>query len=100
MPGFIESHTHIQSIEHMEELSRYGVTTSFNLNYLNFTACDIFKAQVGLTDVITAGVPLIAPNSEHARTTPINKSMLVNNTSGPTVCLVGYGQRLRPYEDH
>lgn len=45
------------------------------------TSLPATSSQVGLTDVITAGIPLIAPKNDHARTTPINKSMLVDNTS-------------------
>ncbi|KAK7222396.1 hypothetical protein V2G26_010399 [Clonostachys chloroleuca] len=81
IPGPIDSHTHVQQISHMEDLSRYGVTTAFNMNCLNFTNCEIFKSQVGLTSIFTAGVPIIAPNSDHARTTPIPKSMLITDVS-------------------
>ncbi|VUC29139.1 unnamed protein product [Clonostachys rosea] len=81
IPGLIDSHTHVQQISHMEDLSRYGVTTAFNMNCLNFTSCEIFKSQVGLTSIFTAGVPIIAPNSDHARTTPIPKSMLITDVS-------------------
>ncbi|CAI6100962.1 unnamed protein product [Clonostachys chloroleuca] len=81
IPGPIDSHTHVQQISHMEDLSRYEVTTAFNMNCLNFTNCEIFKSQVGLTSIFTAGVPIIAPNSDHARTTPIPKSMLITDLS-------------------
>ncbi|CAG9991106.1 unnamed protein product [Clonostachys byssicola] len=81
IPGLIDSHTHVQQISHMEDLSRYGVTTAFNMNCMNFTKCEIFKSQVGLTSIFTAGVPIIAPNSDHARTTPISESMLITDVS-------------------
>ncbi|KAJ4176593.1 hypothetical protein NW755_014326, partial [Fusarium falciforme] len=81
MPRLIKSHNHIQLIEHMEDLRKYDATTSFNLKYFSFSTCSIFKAQVSLTDVITIGVPLIAPNSDHSRTAQTDKWILALNAS-------------------
>lgn len=92
MVSLVESLAHIQPQDHAEDLSRYGTELSFNLDYLNFNACGIFKAQIGLIDIITPGVPLIASNSDCFRAPSIDESIRVptQRVSCPPACPVGY----------
>lgn len=57
LPGLIESHAHPESIQHLEMLASWGVTTVMNMACHNYNLCDSLKGQIGLTDFKTAGNP-------------------------------------------
>ncbi|CAM1510461.1 Fc.00g007960.m01.CDS01 [Cosmosporella sp. VM-42] len=81
MPGLIESHNHVHSVSALEDLSSYGVTTALNMNCLNFTICNIMRSQVGLSSIFTAGVPVIAPEADHAKLVPLPSYMYITDPS-------------------
>ena len=66
IPGLIDSHNHVKTVEDLEELSGFGVTTTMMMACLSIPQCHSVQGHVGLTDVHIAGLAAIAPNSEHA----------------------------------
>ncbi|QKX61589.1 uncharacterized protein TRUGW13939_08741 [Talaromyces rugulosus] len=81
IPGLMDSHLHATSVSALEELSSYGVTTAFNMNCYNYTACDILRDQPGLTSAFFAGIPAVGPGSNHERLLRLPDSLLVNSSS-------------------
>jgi imidazolonepropionase-like amidohydrolase len=67
LPGLIDSHCHPESIDNLEQLTSYGVTTAFNMACMNYTVCDILRSPQGLTSIITTGFIAVAPGSPHAK---------------------------------
>ncbi|OBT66782.1 hypothetical protein VE03_04001 [Pseudogymnoascus sp. 23342-1-I1] len=66
LPGLIDSHIHLSSLDSLDTLSSYGVTTVMNMGCTNYTLCSALRDQTGLTSFITAGEGAVAPNSTHA----------------------------------
>jgi imidazolonepropionase-like amidohydrolase len=66
LPGLIDSHLHPYSLQHLEDLSSYGVTTAMGMSCFNYTVCHALRNQPGLTALFTAGFPAQGPNSSHA----------------------------------
>lgn len=81
LPGLIDSHMHVYLNGNLEEHSNYGVTMILNINYFNYTFCEELKQAVGLSSVITTGLPAIGPEGYHTMTTPITDSELVRSPS-------------------
>ncbi|KAM0257703.1 hypothetical protein ACHAQJ_004269 [Trichoderma viride] len=76
LPGLIDSHCHPLTIEHLEQMSSYGVTTAMDMGCSPEPACNTLRNQTGLTDFYSAGEIATSPNSTHA-TPPIGPPDLI-----------------------
>ncbi|KAJ7611899.1 hypothetical protein DFH06DRAFT_1485057 [Mycena polygramma] len=65
LPGLIDAHTHPISVDHLEALASYGVTTIVASCYPD-AVCDSLKNHTGLTDIRISGLSANSPNSTHA----------------------------------
>jgi imidazolonepropionase-like amidohydrolase len=81
LPGLIDSHTHIASVEELEAFSGYGVTTVLNMACFQYSMCVARRDQVGITSMFTAGIPAQGPNSSHANNFHTTPNELVYNPS-------------------
>jgi imidazolonepropionase-like amidohydrolase len=81
IPGLIDNHIHIGSVEGLENATSYGMTTAMNMACNNYTLCNLLKQQEGLTDFLTAGPPAVGPNSSHAEFQKLSPSQLVTDQS-------------------
>jgi hypothetical protein len=67
IPGLIDSHIHISSVQGLKNATSDATTTALNLACTNYTLCNLLKHQEGLADFLTAGHPAVGPNTSHAR---------------------------------
>lgn len=99
IPGLMDSHLHTTSVSDLEDLSSYGVTTAFNMNCYNYTACDILRDQPGLTSAFYASIPAVGPGSNHERMLHLPDSLLVNPSSqAPEVVSWAFGNNSDYYK--
>ncbi|KAJ9636577.1 hypothetical protein H2204_005177 [Knufia peltigerae] len=54
IPGLIDSHIHIDTVDTLELLSSYGVTTGMNMVCRNYTLCSALAEVTGLAQYLTA----------------------------------------------
>lgn len=81
LPGLIDSHFHPDSVEHLEEATRYGVTTGVIMACPIPHLCASLHGHVGVTKVILASTPGAAVNSIHGRLLGLNVSTALGNAS-------------------
>lgn len=80
LPGLIDSHCHPLTLEHLRQMSSYGVTTAIGMGCSPEPACNTLRNQTGLTDFYSAGEIATSPNSTHA-TPPTGPPDLISNAS-------------------
>ncbi|KAJ4857992.1 amidohydrolase family domain-containing protein [Trichoderma breve] len=80
LPGLIDSHCHPLTLEHLGQMSSYGVTTAIGMGCSPEPACNTLRNQTGLTDFYSAGEIATSPNSTHA-TPPTGPPDLISNAN-------------------
>jgi imidazolonepropionase-like amidohydrolase len=84
LPGLIDTHTHPSNITHLQDLSRYGVTTCVSMACFFPELCRSLQNHVGLVDVVLGSLPASAPGSIHGNIVAAvdrNQNRLVFNSS-------------------
>ncbi|KAJ3577650.1 hypothetical protein NPX13_g2912 [Xylaria arbuscula] len=84
VPGFIDAHAHPSNITDLQELSRYGVTTTMLMACFAPQLCQSLKNHTGLVDVLAGSLPAVAPGSVHGNIVVMvdgNEDRLVKNAS-------------------
>ena len=84
LPGLIDSHCHPSNITHLEELSRFGVTTGLVMACYSAQLCASLQNHPGLVDIRLGSAPAAAPGSVHGNiTAAVDKSgtLLVPNVT-------------------
>ncbi|KAL8791138.1 MAG: hypothetical protein Q9195_006035 [Heterodermia aff. obscurata] len=66
LPGFIDTHSHPQSVNDLNEQASYGITTTFVQAGGNPAARDSLTNHPGLTDLRFASLPAVATNDSTA----------------------------------
>lgn len=77
LPGFFDAHAHPGSVDDLETLSSYGVTTVLAQSCADYAFCASMRDQTGLTSYFTAGQPAMGPNSSHANNAHAQLSSLI-----------------------
>ena len=67
IPGLIDTHVHLLHAGHLEQLSKYGVTTALDMAMWPVTRVNSLRAKAGTTDIRSCGIPAVAPGSGHSR---------------------------------
>ncbi|KAI0439992.1 putative hydrolase [Xylaria telfairii] len=67
LPGFIDAHAHPSDITHLQDLSRYGVTTAMLMACFQPQLCQSLKNHSGLVDIVAGSLPAAAPGSLHGK---------------------------------
>jgi len=80
IPGLIDSHLHVGNVAALKSLTSYGVTTGINMACNSYQTCNLFKNEVGLATIFSAGIPAVAPSSAHARSLGLPSSLLIKST--------------------
>ncbi|KAI1422585.1 putative hydrolase [Xylaria sp. FL1777] len=65
LPGLIDAHAHPMNITDLQNLSRYGVTTTMVMACFQPQLCQSLKNHAGLVDAMTGSLPAAAPGSVH-----------------------------------
>lgn len=86
LPGFIDSHFHPETVAHLKEAARYGVTTGIVMACPEPLLCASLQGHIGLPRLILASSPGAAVGSVHGRLAGLNESTALgpNSTSSVT----------------
>jgi imidazolonepropionase-like amidohydrolase len=77
LPGLIDAHVHVRDQDTLRRLCGFGVTTVLDMASGPPALVDSLRAVPGLTGLLSAGTPAIAPGSLHARFPVIGERGLV-----------------------
>lgn len=92
LPGFIDSHTHPGSVTDLESLTKYGVTTAYQLACFTPQQCPSLQGYDGLVDMFYASAPAAAPGSQHGQ-------MVLNQTGNADLLVRGVNDTARWIEE-
>ncbi|CAM1510983.1 Fc.00g084960.m01.CDS01 [Cosmosporella sp. VM-42] len=82
LPGLIDSHVHPDTVDHLVELTRFGVTSAVNAFCPDPRFCASLRDHTGLTSLLMASFIATSPNSTHAKMVgPQGAPFLINNSS-------------------
>ena len=79
LPGLIDAHVHLDGADRLDLLADYGVTTAFDMASLP-EQTSALRGLEGRTQILSAGIPAIAPGSLHAHLPGVGARGLI---SGP-----------------
>ena len=79
LPGLIDSHCHPANLTHLEDLTRFGVTTGILAVCPSPQLCASLRNHTGLTDFRQASNFAAAPNSTHGNLPGVNQSLLISS---------------------
>ncbi|KAI1134262.1 hypothetical protein F5Y05DRAFT_399342 [Hypoxylon sp. FL0543] len=83
IPGLIDAHTHVQSVEGLENMTSYGVTTVFNMACPSYDLCNSLKSNPGLASLFTSMIPALAPSGGNAKLNPVPPELLLSSGEDP-----------------
>ncbi|MBY8859238.1 amidohydrolase family protein [Nocardia sp. CA2R105] len=66
LPGLIDAHIHLHGRETLEQLASWGVTTALDMASWPAELAGSLRNIQGLTDIRSAGLPVIGPGGPHA----------------------------------
>ena len=81
LPGFIESHTHPDTLAELQQLTSYGITTAMGMGCASYQNCNALRGQTGLADFYSAGVAGCTNGSLHESILQYPQQDLIFNTS-------------------
>ena len=82
LPGLIDSHCHPSNATDLEALTRYGVTSGFQMACFSPEMCTSLQNHTGLVNILTASASASAPGSSHGNiTAAVDPSLLIHNAS-------------------
>ena len=79
LPGLIDAHVHVRDQDTLRRLRGFGVTTVLDMASAPPALVDSLRAVPGLTGLLSAGTPAIAPGSLHATFPVIGERGLVKD---------------------
>ncbi|MFL1380813.1 amidohydrolase family protein [Nocardiopsis protaetiae] len=65
LPGLIDTHAHVHTVEQVERATAWGVTTQLDMGAPHLEDTLSLRGREGLADLRTAGTPALAPGSGH-----------------------------------
>ena len=79
LPGFIDSHVHLQDEGHLRELARYGVTTALDMASWPAAKINGLRDKPGVCDIRSAGLPATCAGSIHSHMLPLPREALLSD---------------------
>lgn len=92
LPGLIDSHTHPGGVTDLKSLTKYGVTTAYQLACFAPQHCPSLQGYDGLVDMFHASAPAAAPGSQHGQ-------MVFNRTGNADLLVRGVNDTGRWIEE-
>ncbi|KAI1387167.1 uncharacterized protein F4822DRAFT_405652 [Hypoxylon trugodes] len=89
IPGLIDAHAHVQSVEGLENMTSYGVTTIFNMACPNYDLCNSLKSNPGLASLFVTMLPALGPSGGNTKLNPIPSELRLTPGEDPNF-LVDY----------
>lgn len=81
LPGLIDAHVHLTSLQDLHRLANAGITTAFDMASWPPSVINSLRNQHGLTDVRSAGTPLTCPGSRHSRLPGLPADALISDAT-------------------
>lgn len=85
LPGLIDSHFHPDTVAHLKEAARYGITTGVVMACPEPQLCASLHGHIGLPRLVLASTPGAAVDSIHGRMLGLNTSTALGNDSSQWV---------------
>ncbi|KAI1801326.1 hypothetical protein F4811DRAFT_555934 [Daldinia bambusicola] len=89
IPGLIDAHSHVITVEGLENNTAYGVTTIFNMACSDIEICLALKSNPGLTSVFTTLLPALGPSGGNTQLNTVLPEQVLRPGADPKA-LVGY----------
>ncbi|KAI1100364.1 hypothetical protein F4804DRAFT_47609 [Jackrogersella minutella] len=83
IPGLIDAHSHVQSVEGLENMTSYGVTTIFNMACPTYDLCNSLKSNPGLATLFASMLPALAPSGGNAKLNPVPAELRLSPGEDP-----------------
>ncbi|KAI0899025.1 hypothetical protein F4806DRAFT_493528 [Annulohypoxylon nitens] len=83
IPGLIDAHSHVQSVEGLQNMTAYGVTTIFNMACPSYEVCDSLKSNPGLATLFATMLPALAPSGGNTKLNPVPASLRLSPGEDP-----------------
>ncbi|KAI6080249.1 hypothetical protein F4821DRAFT_251948 [Hypoxylon rubiginosum] len=77
IPGLIDSHAHVQSVEGLENMTSYGVTTIFDMACPNYELCNSLKSNPGLASLYVSMLSALGPAGGNPKLNPVSPELLL-----------------------
>ncbi|KAI0168877.1 hypothetical protein GGR52DRAFT_494812 [Hypoxylon sp. FL1284] len=77
IPGLIDSHTHVQSVEGLENMTSYGVTTVFDMACQDYALCNSLKSMPGLASLFVSMLNALAASDHKSKLGQPSPELLV-----------------------
>ncbi|KAI1397977.1 hypothetical protein F4819DRAFT_502822 [Hypoxylon fuscum] len=77
IPGLIDAHAHVQSVEGLENMTSYGVTTVFNMACSSYELCQSLKSNPGLASLFTTMLAALGPSGGNPNLNPVSPELLL-----------------------
>ena len=81
LPGLIDSHVHLESVDTLNQLTNYGVTSALDMACWPASLVNSLRHKSGLTDIRSAGVPAVAPTDLQTQLPGFPQSQIVTSAS-------------------
>jgi imidazolonepropionase-like amidohydrolase len=96
LPGLIDAHVHLDGPDRLAALAGYGVTTALDMASLPEQTSRL-RGRAGSTQILSAGIPAIAPGSLHAHLPGVGTRGIV---SGPEEAAAFVAARIAEGSDY
>lgn len=67
LPGFIDAHVHLQGLDTLKTLAKFGITTALDMGSWPASMVDALRGRAGLTDIRSSEVGATSPASRHGQ---------------------------------
>ncbi|KAI2778301.1 hypothetical protein F4815DRAFT_245764 [Daldinia loculata] len=83
IPGLIDAHTHVVTVEGLENMTSYGVTTIFNMACSDIDLCKSLRSNPGLTSLFTTMLSALTPSGGNSKLNPVAPEQLLYPNTDP-----------------
>ncbi|MFE3226211.1 amidohydrolase family protein [Nocardia sp. NPDC059228] len=97
IPGLIDAHVHLDSLDALDSYAAHGVTTALDMASLQGELMAALRERTATTDVRGAGVPIIASAGVHAQVPGMAQVEVI---TGPADAETMVAQRVRDGSDY
>lgn len=77
LPGLIDAHVHCTKHDELRQMAKAGITTALDMGSWPLNVVNSLRHQPGVTDFLSAGIPMTAPGSMHTRLRSLPEEALV-----------------------
>ena len=83
IPGLIDAHAHVESVEGLHNMTSYGVTTIFDMACPDYALCESLKSNPGLANLYVSMLPALGPSGKSSPLNPVPADLLLHPGKDP-----------------